>query len=120
MGQLADKLRAVRAASARGFDRLFMFDGLAAESIASAVAALEERIVELEAHAAETDSRNESLAAINARVEQENDLLEAVAEAARRRRDCSHWQDDEDAERASRDALEALDAWRKSQEVPHG
>ena len=66
------------------------------------------------------DLELESLAAINARVEKENDLLEAVADAARRRRDCSDWRDDEDAERASRDALEALDRWRLENEVPHG
>ena len=66
------------------------------------------------------DLELESLVAINARVEQENDLLRDVAEAARRRRDCSGWRDDEDAELACLNALEALDAWRKSQEVPHG
>lgn len=101
MGQLADRIAAL---TIQDVGRQSTLDELAAIAARAA-------IIELD---------NESLAAINARVEQENDLLEAVAEAARRRRDCSGWQDDEEAERASRDALEALDAWRVSQEVPHG
>lgn len=61
------------------------------------------------ARAAIIELDNESLAAINARVEQENDLMDAVVEAAR---DYPNLRTDA--------AVAALDAWRKSQEASNG